>query len=161
MPRPASTGLTGRSEESDTDTSQNNNNNINNNGNGGAGSGPVLVSNRKYPFQSSALSSLRSSLETYSSLCPSASETPLQERTCRTFRRRRWSQNNPTEDTDVQSEPEHHHRVPEAAVLRRDSGRVVRNWSRIRVESHAAAPLQLQQPGQHARQCHVSPPNSY
>ncbi|KPU77881.1 uncharacterized protein Dana_GF25128, isoform J [Drosophila ananassae] len=46
VPRPASTGLTGRSEESDTDTSQNNNN-INNNGNGGAGSGPVLVSNLK------------------------------------------------------------------------------------------------------------------
>ncbi|KAH8242412.1 hypothetical protein KR032_005856 [Drosophila birchii] len=46
VPRPASTGLTGPSEESESETTANTQNN-NNNNNRGAGNGPVLVSNLK------------------------------------------------------------------------------------------------------------------
>ncbi|XP_070072124.1 serine-rich adhesin for platelets isoform X6 [Drosophila takahashii] len=47
VPRPASAGLTGPSEESESDSTANAQNNNNNNNNRGAGNGPVLVSNLK------------------------------------------------------------------------------------------------------------------
>jgi len=145
VPRPASAGLTAPSEESESESTanaQNNNNNQNNNSRG-AGNGPVLVSNCEYQTKNFTISASNKTPFRFS-----RSETSLQERTRGTIRR--WgSQNSPAQNADVQPEPEHHHRVPAAAVLRRDSGRNVGfrigigNWVgigiRIWIEGYAAA----------------------